>query len=113
VDDQRLVDVMGASDLAPGTMKMTEVDGVPILLVNVVGTVHAVQGACTHEYWPLDRGELDGSTLMCAMHFSEFDLRDGSVVMGPAGMPLATYPVEIADGRIRLRLPIGTIPVNE
>jgi 3-phenylpropionate/trans-cinnamate dioxygenase ferredoxin component len=110
--ESRLVDVYSVLDLEAGTMRMVRVDGVDILLVNLGGTIHATQGLCSHEENPLDEGELDGSKLTCALHYSEFDLRDGSVLMGPAAAPLATYPVEIVGDRINLRLPIGTIPVN-
>jgi 3-phenylpropionate/trans-cinnamate dioxygenase ferredoxin subunit len=113
MDDTRLVDVYSARDLEPGTMVMTQVDDVDILLVNLDGTIHAMQGACSHEYAVLTEGELEGSTLTCALHFSMFDVRDGSVLRGPAGQPLATYPVEIVSGRINLRLPVDAIPVNE
>jgi 3-phenylpropionate/trans-cinnamate dioxygenase ferredoxin component len=110
--ETRLVDVYSALDLATGTMRMVQVDGIDILLVNLDGTVHATQGLCSHEENPLDQGELAGTKLTCALHYSEFDMRDGSVLMGPATQPLATYPVEIVGDRIHLRLPIGTIPVN-
>jgi 3-phenylpropionate/trans-cinnamate dioxygenase ferredoxin subunit len=113
VTDSRLVDVYSVHDLEPGTMTMAKVDEVDILLVNLDGTIHAMQGLCSHEYNPLDEGELEGSKLTCALHFSVFDVRDGSVLEGPAGLPLVSYPVEIVGDRINLRLPVGTIPVNE
>jgi 3-phenylpropionate/trans-cinnamate dioxygenase ferredoxin component len=111
--ESRLVDVYGVLDLEPGTMTMTHVDDVDILLVNPDGTIRAMQGLCSHEYNPLDEGELEGTTLTCSLHFSVFDARDGSVLRGPAGQPLVTYPVEIVGDRINLRLPVGRIPVNE
>jgi 3-phenylpropionate/trans-cinnamate dioxygenase ferredoxin component len=111
--ESRLVDVYSVVDLEPGTMRMVQVDNVDILLVNAGGTIHAMQGLCSHQENPLDEGELNGSTLTCARHYSEFDVRDGSVLMGPADRPLVTYPVVIAGDRINLRLPIGAIPVNE
>jgi 3-phenylpropionate/trans-cinnamate dioxygenase ferredoxin component len=111
--ETRQVDVYGIRDLEPGTMVMTSVDDVDILLVNLDGSIHAIQGSCAHEYANLAEGELDGSTLTCALHFSMYDVRDGSVLRGPAGQPLVTYPVEIVAGRINLRLPVGEIPVNE
>ena len=113
MSETRLVDVYSVRDLEAGTMVMTQVDDVDILLVNLDGTIHAMQGSCAHEYANLAEGELEGATLTCALHFSMFDVRDGSVLRGPAGKPLVTYPVEIVSGRVNLRLPIGAIPVNE
>ncbi len=113
MDETRIVDVYGAADIAPGTMVGVQVDNVDILLVNLDGEIRAMQGLCSHEYYNLEEGQISGDILTCALHASQFDLRDGSVVRGPAGLPLITYPVEIEGGRVRLRLPVGSIPVNE
>jgi nitrite reductase/ring-hydroxylating ferredoxin subunit len=113
MSETRLVDVYAVPDLEEGTMVMTQVDDVDILLVNLDGTINAMQGSCSHEYANLAEGDLEGSTLTCALHFSMFDVRDGSVLRGPAGQPLVTYAVEIVNDRISLRLPIGAVPVNE
>ena len=95
-------------------MRMAWVDGtVPLLLVNVGGTVHAVQGICSHEYFELDRGFLTGDSLTCALHLSRFDLFTGEALDPPAELPLAMYPVAIEGGRIVLDLPEGPIRVNE
>ena len=82
-------------------MQMTWVDGTePVLLVNVGGTVSAVQGICSHEYFELDKGFLTAGTLTCALHLSRFDLGSGDPLDPPADEPLAVYPVAIEDGRI-------------
>jgi len=82
-------------------MRMAWVDGTePLLLVNVGGTVRAVQGICSHEYFELDRGFLTAGSLTCALHFSRFDLVSGEPLDPPADEPLAVYPVSIEDGRI-------------
>ncbi len=44
----RLVDVAGLEDVPPGTMHMVQVDDTDILLVNLDGTIRAVQGTCSH-----------------------------------------------------------------
>ncbi len=97
----RRIDVGPLADLAEGTMRMTWVDGTePILLVNVGGTVRAVQGICSHEYFELDRGFLTAGTLTCALHLSRFDLATGDPLDPPADEPLAVYPVAVEDGRL-------------
>jgi 3-phenylpropionate/trans-cinnamate dioxygenase ferredoxin subunit len=97
----RRIDLGAAADLAPGTMQLAWVDGTePILLVNVEGTIRAVQGICSHEYFELDKGFLTAGTLTCALHLSRFDLVSGEPLDPPADEPLATYPVTIEDGRI-------------
>lgn len=110
----RQVDVAAVDDVAPGTMLMVQVDGTDILLVNLEGAIRAYQGICSHEYFELDKGFLTGDSLTCALHLSRFDLFSGEALDPPAEMPLAMYPVTIADGRVLLELPAeGPIPVNE
>jgi 3-phenylpropionate/trans-cinnamate dioxygenase ferredoxin subunit len=108
----RLVEVGRIDDLAPGTMRMVQVDGTDILLINEAG-IHAVQGICSHEYFELDKGFLTGDSITCALHLSRFDLATGEALDPPAELPLARYPVHVEDGRIVLQLPEGPIPVNE
>jgi len=87
-------------------MQMTWVDGTePLLLVNVGGTVRAVQGICSHEYFELDRGFLTAGSLTCALHLSRFDLVSGEPLDPPADEPLVVYPVTIEAGRIIVEFP--------
>ena len=87
-------------------MQMAWVDGTqPLLVVNAGGTVRAVQGICSHEYFELDRGFLTGGTLTCALHLSRFDLSSGEALDPPADEPLAVYPVTIEGGRIIVEYP--------
>ncbi len=93
---------------------MVQVDGTDILLVNLEGWIHAVQGICSHQYFELDKGFLTGDSITCALHLSRFDLETGEALDPPAELPLAVYPVTVEDdGAIVLELPEGPIPVNE
>lgn len=95
-------------------MLIVQVDGTDILLVNLEGTVRAMQGICSHEYFELDKGFLTGDSITCALHLSRFDLETGEALDPPAELPLAMYPVQINEsGSIVLELPDGPIPVNE
>jgi 3-phenylpropionate/trans-cinnamate dioxygenase ferredoxin component len=109
----RRVDVARLDDVPPGTMKMVQVDGTDILLVNLEGRIIATQGICSHEYFELDKGFLTGDSLTCALHLSRFDLETGDALDPPAELPLALYQVHVEDGSIVLELPEGPIPVNE
>jgi len=87
-------------------MQMTWVDGTePLLIVNVAGTVRAVRGICSHEYFELDRGFLTAGSLTCALHLSRFDLVSGEPLDPPADEPLVVYPVTIEAGRIIVEFP--------
>jgi 3-phenylpropionate/trans-cinnamate dioxygenase ferredoxin component len=109
----RRVTVARTDEVPVGTMLMVQVDGTDILLVNHDGTVRAVQGVCSHEYFELDRGFLTGDTLTCALHLSRFDLDTGEALDPPAELPLQTYPTSVDNGVITLTLPEGPVPVND
>jgi 3-phenylpropionate/trans-cinnamate dioxygenase ferredoxin subunit len=102
----RRVELMGLDEVPDGTMKMAWVDGTEqVLVVNVGGEVHAVQGICSHEYFELDRGFLTADTITCALHLSRFDLVTGDALDPPAEIPLEVYPVSIEDGRVVIEFP--------
>ena len=110
----RRVDLMAIDEVPPGTMKMAWADGTDqVLVVNVGGALHAVQGICSHEYFELDKGFLTGDTLTCALHLSRFDLSAGEPLDPPAELPLAVYPVVVEGGRVLIEIADGPLPVNE
>jgi 3-phenylpropionate/trans-cinnamate dioxygenase ferredoxin subunit len=102
----RRVDLMGVDEVPEGTMKMGWVDGVDqVLVVNVGGELHAVQGICSHEYFELDKGFITGDTITCALHLSRFDLLTGDPLDPPADEPLRVYPVSVENGRVVIEFP--------
>jgi 3-phenylpropionate/trans-cinnamate dioxygenase ferredoxin subunit len=108
----RRVTVARADEVPDGTMKMVQVDGTDILLVNQDG-LHALQGTCSHEYFELDKGFLTNGSVTCALHLSRFDLVSGESLDPPADLPLASFPVIVEGDDIMLDLPDGEIRVNE
>lgn len=70
-----------------------------VAVFNVAGSFCATQAKCTHRQGPLYEGTLDGSTVTCPWHGSQFDVCTGAVLRGPAGASLKTYRV-IVEGDI-------------
>ena len=91
-----------ASDIAPGTCKLGQVGREDIAIFNVDGTLYAVQSACTHMGGPLCEGAIWGDVVTCPWHGSEFNVRTGEVVEGPAEKSLKTYKVDVIDGVVRV-----------
>ena len=95
---QRLADDRALTD---GKLMAVDLpDGRQVCLGRVEGRWYATQNSCTHADYPLCDGALDGCYLECQLHGAVFDVRDGSVVEGPAAQPLQTYEVKIEDGGI-------------
>jgi nitrite reductase/ring-hydroxylating ferredoxin subunit len=91
-----------AADLAPGDLKLIQLDGVDIAVYNVGGTFYATQDACTHEMGELSDGFLDGEVVTCPFHGAQFNVCTGAVVAEPATVPLKTYRVTVANGTVRV-----------
>ncbi len=89
------VKVAQTDELSPGEMKLIEVGDERILLTNLDGQYHAVSEVCTHAYYALSEGFLEGEEVECALHGSLFNVKSGEVVNPPADQPLTVYPVKI------------------
>jgi nitrite reductase/ring-hydroxylating ferredoxin subunit/uncharacterized membrane protein len=80
-----------------------DVEGKPVLLYRREGGIHAISAVCSHAGGPLDEGKFEGACVQCPWHDSVFDLRDGSVVHGPAVFSQPVYEVRVRDGQIEVR----------
>jgi len=87
------------AELLPGQIGLVSVDGEEVAVVNLEGSFYATQNECTHAYGPLNEGDLEGTGIVCPWHDSCFDVRDGSVIRGPADEALRTYRV-VVEGHI-------------
>ncbi len=103
-DSSEFVRVAEASDVAPGKVKVCDVQGRQIALCNVDGTLHAIDDLCTHDGGPLGEGDLDGHQIECPRHGARFDVRNGRVLTLPAVAPVRSYPVRVEDGVVEVSL---------
>jgi len=83
------------SEIPAGTTKTITVDGVPVLLCNVDGSIYAIEDVCTHDGGALDQGHLEGACIECPRHGARFDVRTGAVRALPAVIPVPTYAVRV------------------
>ena len=97
------VAVARADELDEGEMRAVEVLGNKVAVVNVGGTFYAFDDACTHLQCSLAEGDLEESTVICPCHGSEFDVRSGEVLQGPAREPVETYETRVEEGGLEVR----------
>ena len=79
------------SDVPPGSAALVG----DAVVFNVDGNFCATQATCTHRGGPLGQGQLDGSTVTCPLHGSQFNVCSGAVLRGPAVDPLMTHRVVV------------------
>ena len=59
------------------------------------GTFKGFSATCTHQGCSLADGTLDGTTVTCVCHGSQFDVTSGEVLEGPAEYPVRAWPVTL------------------
>ena len=93
-------------EIPEGGMKATKMGAREILLAKVAGQIYAIDNACGHSGYPLDKGTLDGFVVTCKWHDAQFDVRSGAVLaVGRTMKPLQRYRVVYADD--------GTLKIGE
>jgi nitrite reductase/ring-hydroxylating ferredoxin subunit len=82
------------SSIQPGAIVAFDISGRRVAVANADGTLFAFDDACTHRQCSLAKGRLSGTTVTCECHGSQFDVRTGNVLRGPATQPVRTYRVD-------------------
>jgi nitrite reductase/ring-hydroxylating ferredoxin subunit/uncharacterized membrane protein len=93
------------SELGQGQLMLLRVAGERIALGHTPDGFFAISDHCTHRGGPLCDGALAGNTVQCPWHGSQFDMRNGRVVAGPAVEHAKTYALDIRNGEIYVRDP--------
>ncbi|MGH3038271.1 MAG: Rieske (2Fe-2S) protein [Gaiellaceae bacterium] len=88
------VDELEGRDLAS-----FDVGGERIAVARVPGAYYAFGDTCS-----LAEGELEGETVTCPCHGSQFDVSSGAVLRGPAQEPVRSYGVRVQDGALQVEL---------
>lgn len=87
--------VCAAGDLGTGDMAAFFVDDWEVLVLrDDRGDLHAYDGTCPHEDFPLVHGDFDGTVLTCANHQWSFDATSGRGI-NPPSCRLAAYAIKV------------------
>jgi chlorite dismutase len=100
--------VAAAGEIPEGGSKVVYFRGDQVALFNSGGTIYAVANRCSHANAPLADGKISDNVVTCPYHASQFDLRTGEPLCGPAARPVARFGVRIEDGNVYLAPESGT-----
>jgi 3-phenylpropionate/trans-cinnamate dioxygenase ferredoxin subunit len=99
------LEIAPASELPNGERLFVEVEGRPIVILNIAGQFFAIDDVCTHDDGPLGDGEIEGFNIVCPRHGGEFDVRTGKAVQLPAVVDIRAYPVRVVIEMIEVGIP--------
>jgi nitrite reductase/ring-hydroxylating ferredoxin subunit len=78
----------------PGGIAAFDIEGRRVAVANADGTLFAFDDTCPHRHCSLAKGRLFGTTVTCECHGSQFDVRTGEVLRGPAVQSIRTYRID-------------------
>ena len=94
---------LAAKDLALGTLAQVKVGGRELVLANIEGTYHAMEGHCPHAGAPLGDGRLRGSSVVCSLHFWAIDFATGGCSRAP-GLVLDRFETKLINDHIYIKI---------
>jgi 3-phenylpropionate/trans-cinnamate dioxygenase ferredoxin subunit len=100
------ISVGSVEELKEGERLFIEIDGKPVVILNISGNYYAVADVCSHDDGPVGEGNLDGYEIICPRHGARFDLRTGKVLAFPAFVDIPVYPIRLVGDKIEIGIPI-------
>lgn len=96
--------VAASDDLRDGASASALAGDTPVMLVRHGDGIHAIHDRCSHRGCRLSDGDIEGHTVTCACHGSRFDIRDGTLLHGPATASQPAFEVRESGGRVEVKL---------
>jgi 3-phenylpropionate/trans-cinnamate dioxygenase ferredoxin component len=103
--------VCSLDELAPGTARRFEIDGIAVAVVRIDDDVYAIGDVCSHANVSLSDGEVwcDEREIECPKHGSTFDLVTGQPVTLPATQPVPVFSASVVDGDIVVGITLDAV----
>jgi len=96
------VTVARVDDVPPGTIIQVQAGDRSYALVNLEGSLHALDNNCPHNGGPLGKGTLYGRELGCPWHGWRWDVASGRNCWPDTGWRVPKVPVRIVGDEIQL-----------
>jgi 3-phenylpropionate/trans-cinnamate dioxygenase ferredoxin component len=99
-----VVRLCGVDEVAPGSAKRIDVDGLRLAVVRIGYDWYAIGDRCSHADESLSEGEVwvDEREIECPKHGSTFSLLDGEPQTLPATRPVPVYDVRVDGSDVML-----------
>jgi len=101
---EKFTPVLAEEKLREGKPTRAMYKDTPILLVRLGKKIHALAETCAHLGGPLSEGKLEGETVICPWHASQFELATGAVVTGPSAFPQPCLDARVRAGQVEVRI---------
>ena len=103
------VTVAKTSEIQPGQRKSVWVEGVRVLVLNIEGTLYAIDESCPHRECSLSKANIiKDKLIVCPCHSAQFDLETGDVAVQPNKYPptppLPVHQVKVEGGDVMVAL---------
>ena len=98
------IELCAVSDVSVGGALKVETNGLALAVFNLDGEIYVTDDACTHGPGQLSEGFVEGDIVECNFHGGQFNIRTGEVVGPPCMVPVKTYPVVVADGKVFIEI---------
>ena len=87
-------------------MKLVDAEPYSVGVYNCDGELYALEDRCSHDDGPLCLGNWDAETCVavCPRHGANIDIRSGRALTLPAVESVATYPVRVVDGMVKVQI---------
>jgi 3-phenylpropionate/trans-cinnamate dioxygenase ferredoxin component len=98
------LDVCPVEELPPGEVKIVHAGEISVGVYNLNGEYYALEDRCSHDDGPLCEGDFDcdDGVAICPRHGANIDIRTGRALTLPAVESVATYPVHVVDGMVKV-----------
>ncbi len=93
---------LSLAEIPRGQMRTCVLGAREIVICHTRDGLFALDNICSHAHARMNEGRLKGLKLICPLHGASFDVRDGTVLGGPATQPLPHYGVRVAGGIIEV-----------
>jgi len=100
------LDVCPVEELPPCSVKIVYAGALALGVYNLGGEYYAIEDRCSHDDGPLAEGDFDceEGVAICPRHGANIDIRTGRALTLPAVEPVATFPVRVDNGMIKVKV---------